>query len=247
MFMRAAVVAGALAMMLGVAHADDIDPAELAFWQSIQNSTNPAEYEAYLQAYPHGHFVLIARIRAAGARPAGAPPAAAPGMPPLPGAPTVGGNPTPPGMPPVPVAGNPAGPPPIPTTPPPVPTAPPPVPAAPPPPQPAAYQHPEKIVLTPPNLRVGQQTSVSCIDFPNPTSRDELIIVTAGTPDVDINNFARRGEIKILWKDYAANCGRYPMKAGPFAPGNYEIRFMTQLYNNDGIAEVATRTAFTVR
>lgn len=36
---------------------------ELAFWESIENSTEPAEFEAYLQAYPDGRFAALARLR----------------------------------------------------------------------------------------------------------------------------------------------------------------------------------------
>ncbi len=37
---------------------------ELAFWDSIKNSTNPADYQAYLQTYPNGRFAALARVRA---------------------------------------------------------------------------------------------------------------------------------------------------------------------------------------
>lgn len=36
---------------------------ELAFWQSIQNSTNVADFEAYLAQYPDGAFAQLARNR----------------------------------------------------------------------------------------------------------------------------------------------------------------------------------------
>ncbi len=36
---------------------------ELAFWEAIQNSENPSELEAYLQAYPKGRFAALARLR----------------------------------------------------------------------------------------------------------------------------------------------------------------------------------------
>ncbi len=36
---------------------------ELAFWDSVGDSDNPAMYEAYLQKYPDGEFVLLARAR----------------------------------------------------------------------------------------------------------------------------------------------------------------------------------------
>jgi len=38
-------------------------PTEIAFWESIQKSTSPAEYEAYLKQYPDGLFSAIARTR----------------------------------------------------------------------------------------------------------------------------------------------------------------------------------------
>lgn len=40
---------------------------ELAFWNTIKDSTNPADFQAYLDKYPNGQFASIARIRAAGA------------------------------------------------------------------------------------------------------------------------------------------------------------------------------------
>lgn len=36
---------------------------ELVFWQSIQNSPNPKDFESYLQRYPEGAFVDLARNR----------------------------------------------------------------------------------------------------------------------------------------------------------------------------------------
>jgi uncharacterized protein len=42
----------------------DLDPGDLAFWQAIANSKDPAEYRAYLEAYPQGRFAALARIRA---------------------------------------------------------------------------------------------------------------------------------------------------------------------------------------
>ncbi len=38
---------------------------DLEFWQSIKNSTNPADYGAYLETYPNGTFASLARARAA--------------------------------------------------------------------------------------------------------------------------------------------------------------------------------------
>ncbi len=63
------------------ARADDDTAIDLAFWQSIQNSTDPAEYRAYLDAFPNGKFAKLASIRAHAVAPA---PAAAAVASPLP-------------------------------------------------------------------------------------------------------------------------------------------------------------------
>ena len=36
---------------------------ELAFWDSVKDSDNPALFEAYLQKYPEGEFILLARAK----------------------------------------------------------------------------------------------------------------------------------------------------------------------------------------
>lgn len=45
--------------------APGVDPAamELAFWNSIKDSTNPADYRAYLKQHPAGSFAALARNR----------------------------------------------------------------------------------------------------------------------------------------------------------------------------------------
>ena len=58
-------------------------PFELAFWQSVAGSEDPAVYDAYLQQYPAGTFAGLARAKVASLRqsapaPAVTPPAAAP-------------------------------------------------------------------------------------------------------------------------------------------------------------------------
>jgi hypothetical protein len=64
------------------------DAIELAFWDSVRQSTSPADYRAYLEAFPNGRFAPLARARlaAAGAsasRSTESPPApAAPAAPP---------------------------------------------------------------------------------------------------------------------------------------------------------------------
>ena len=41
---------------------------EVVFWQSIQNSTNPVEFEAYLEQFPNGVFRRLAQARLAALR-----------------------------------------------------------------------------------------------------------------------------------------------------------------------------------
>jgi len=38
---------------------------EIVFWQTIENSRNPADYQAYIQQFPRGIFVPLARVRLA--------------------------------------------------------------------------------------------------------------------------------------------------------------------------------------
>ena len=46
--------------------------AETVFWQSVEDSTNPAEFEAYLAQWPEGVYAPLARIRLAALRDAAA-------------------------------------------------------------------------------------------------------------------------------------------------------------------------------
>ncbi len=48
------------------------DATELAFWDAIKTSASPADYQAYLDTYPHGRFAALAKVRA---RSPSAPPA----------------------------------------------------------------------------------------------------------------------------------------------------------------------------
>ncbi len=43
--------------------ASDPNAIELVFWESIKDSLRPADYEAYLEQYPEGNFVALARAR----------------------------------------------------------------------------------------------------------------------------------------------------------------------------------------
>lgn len=179
------------------------DPAELTFWQSIQNSTDPAEYQAYLQAYPTGKFVGLARSRMQRLG-AGAPPGAARTAP----------------------AADPAA-------------------APPPPPEPEPTVE-EKIVLSSPVGRVGELVKFTCVNFPKPFYSDSIVVVRAGSPD--INPGSSRDDMKILARGYPELCrDQGYLELGPFAPGRYEVRYVTGLYNDDHTLEVRTRTPFSVR
>lgn len=49
----------------GLLPKDGEDRFELEFWDSVKDSKNPADYEAYLEAYPKGRFAPLAKARAA--------------------------------------------------------------------------------------------------------------------------------------------------------------------------------------
>lgn len=53
-------------------------PFELAFWQSVAGSEDPAVYDAYLQQYPAGTFAGLAKAKVASLRKAAPAPAVAP-------------------------------------------------------------------------------------------------------------------------------------------------------------------------
>jgi hypothetical protein len=177
--LRLAVIV--LPMLLpAAAHADDDPALDLAFWQSIQSSTDPAEYQAYLDTFPNGKFAKLALLRA---------------------------HPT----------------------------------------ASAAADEPSagKIVLLPAAPRVGQTIRITCENFPEPTNADEIIVVPAGTPVMDPSRPV--DQTKVLYFAYALNCYHLPLTAGPFAPGAYEVRFMTRLYSNAGVSELRGTAGFWVR
>jgi len=42
---------------------DSAEQVELTFWESIKNSDQAGDYEAYLQSYPNGRFAALAKTR----------------------------------------------------------------------------------------------------------------------------------------------------------------------------------------
>jgi formylglycine-generating enzyme required for sulfatase activity len=73
--------------LAGVVPKNSAEQFELAFWDSIKDSKQVSDYEAYLKAYPKGRFVALAQARIAGLRAAqgqahgAAPPPATPPKP----------------------------------------------------------------------------------------------------------------------------------------------------------------------
>jgi hypothetical protein len=48
----------------GIVPKESPERFELIFWDTIKDSDNPADYDAYLEAYPQGRFAPLARARA---------------------------------------------------------------------------------------------------------------------------------------------------------------------------------------
>jgi hypothetical protein len=203
-------------LLPAAARADDDDAMDIEFWRAIQNSTVPAEYQAYLDAFPHGKFAKLAALRAHQAAPAAVPaplpttaiplPAAAPPARTAPAAQTAAAAPA--------AAAD------------------------------DADTADGQIVLTPATPRVGQTIRATCENFPEPSTFDKLVVVPAGTPVMDPDKPADM--TKVVSFNYAVNCFRAPVTFPPLAPGAYEIRFMTRLYSNAGVVEMHAMTAFRV-
>ena len=58
--------------LAGVVPKNSNEQFELAFWESINNSSHVSDFEAYLKAYPKGRFVPLAQVRIARLRAAAA-------------------------------------------------------------------------------------------------------------------------------------------------------------------------------
>ena len=73
----------------GILPKDSSEQYEITFWDSIKDSTYPADYEAYLKAYPNGRFATLAharidRLRAAASNPPAVASPATPALTPAP-------------------------------------------------------------------------------------------------------------------------------------------------------------------
>lgn len=58
-----AIIGAVLLATVAAASAQAQDPAEIAFWESVKDSKNPEELQAYIDGYPAGRFLPLARIR----------------------------------------------------------------------------------------------------------------------------------------------------------------------------------------
>jgi hypothetical protein len=55
----------AIALLLAAVPAHAQSPGEIAFWESVRDSRNPAELQAYIDQFPNGAFVVLAKSRLA--------------------------------------------------------------------------------------------------------------------------------------------------------------------------------------
>ena len=102
-----------------------------------------------------------------------------------------------------------------------------------------------KFVVQPSTIRVGQKATARFIDFPEFSTQDKLVVVPAGVPDSIGVGFG--GEDKPLTNlSASAYYITNGWQVGPFAPGVYELRWLTTLYNNESRLEVGARGRLTV-
>jgi hypothetical protein len=61
------IILGAVLLAIGTTHAQTpASPEEIAFWETVRDSRNAAELQAYIDQYPNGRFVVLAKARLAG-------------------------------------------------------------------------------------------------------------------------------------------------------------------------------------
>jgi hypothetical protein len=101
-----------------------------------------------------------------------------------------------------------------------------------------------KIVVRAKQMRVGQKMAVSFQGFPETGEGDLVQVVSAGAPDnVQPNSTGEKPLAFTYLSRYFVDNG---WEIGPFAPGLYEIRWLTTLYNNERKLEVGARAQFSV-
>lgn len=216
------------------AHAQTSSQAELTFWQSIQTSKDPEEYKAYLQAYPDGLYAPIAKLRirrlaAGGGQDAGQGTGQDTGQDEQAGAPAAS------------QAGAKDG---APDTQ-----------AAAPDDEGDSPDNTVSFTIEPTRARLGQPVTITPVNLPQGTvGRDLIIVVHAGAPDSTglTSTGGSNPAGGIFDSQYASNFntarnGQPSYQAGPFAPGRYEVRWLTTLFNNDNRLELKARAPFSVR
>lgn len=101
-----------------------------------------------------------------------------------------------------------------------------------------------KIIVRARQMRVGQKMSVSFQDFPETGQGDVVQVVAAGAPD-NVQP-SSSGEKPLAFTYLGKWQVENGWEIGPFAPGLYEIRWLTTLYNNESKHEVGARAQFSV-
>ena len=113
-----------------------------------------------------------------------------------------------------------------------------------------------RLMVKPPEGEPGDTFTITFEGFPKPSPKgDALLIFRAGTRDIDPRNVTMGSSSapKLLYKRwiYRVEDRMQPdggdLTVGPFAPGTYEARNMTVIYNNANRYEVSARVLFTVR
>ena len=226
----ASVIVG-MALLSPPAFAQDPD---VVFWQSIQNSSNPAEYQAYLDAFPNGLFAGLARIRLVNPPLRTTVVGPAPGVVTAPGTAVDAASGTAPAVPatggsqgtPIQIAPN--------------------VGAT---PSPAAVVAPAaasrvRLSLNQASYAPGQPIQVRYAGMP-PYQGEYIIIVPSSTPDNVLSSPVMQSAAN---RDAGIPTGDSGVvEFGPLAPGVYEARAISQHMNVGGRWEVVGRQAFTVQ
>lgn len=201
------------------AHAQN---ADVVFWQSIQNSTNPAEYQAYLETFPNGMFANLARIRLGNMPAPGTVVAPVGTVPPAGTVVVPSGGPillTPSGT----VIG----------------------PAAPAPAVPVITTTLRvRVSTSQTNYSAGQPVVVSYAGMP-PYQGEYIIIVPVGTTETALSSSWMQQAANRDSGSPTGDAGA--VEFSPLPPGNYEARVLSRALNVGGTWQVIGRHAFSVQ
>lgn len=101
-----------------------------------------------------------------------------------------------------------------------------------------------KIIVRARQMRVGQRMAVSFQGFPEVGDGDVVQVVSAGAPD-NVQP-SSQGEKPLAFSYLTRWQIDNGWEIGPLAPGLYEVRWLTMLYNNERKLEVGARAQFSV-